>query len=168
MEDTTSETFRIFVKWLYTQKLSSLHQREHPKGIRTLEELDPHELKCIEDTKSLLGLWVLAEKLLIPRLQNEIMDVLGRIRVTCLACVSAFCFKLQYIYDNTTDESVLRRFVVDVIAWAEEGMDYRIDPGLFPKAFLLDLATVFSAGVDPRIAARRLDGLDMADYHVEE
>jgi hypothetical protein len=67
INDTTPDTFRIFVQWLYTQKMPNLHEE-----CRTDIEVDGRVVKdhgkCTMVTSSLLGLWILAATLIIPRL----------------------------------------------------------------------------------------------------
>jgi hypothetical protein len=80
IEDTNPDTFRIFVQWLYSQKLTHIHYDEHWE----LEVDDVHNIDCTKGTISRIELWVLAEKLLIPQLQNEVMRLLRLIGRTCV------------------------------------------------------------------------------------
>lgn len=161
IEDTNPDTFRIFVQWLYSQKLTHIHYDEHWE----LEVDDVHNIDCTKGTISRIELWVLAEKLLIPQLQNEVMRLL---RLVGRTCVHPFERHVNYIYQNTADNSVLRRFVVNLIAWAAPSSEYKQYPHLYPHEFLLDLVTVFSAAVPPRTAANKRYRLDDTDYFVEE
>lgn len=81
IEDTNPETFRVFVQWLYSQKLNHIHYDEHLE--LELNNLG-HFIHCNKGTKSVIELWVLAEKLLIPQLQNEVMTLLRLVGRTCV------------------------------------------------------------------------------------
>ena len=107
----------------------------------------------------------LAEKLLIPQMQNEVLHLLNTVGQTCLL---PFVYSLHGIYANTSEDSPLRRFVVNLLAWSLESDGYKRRSDLYPNAFLLDLATVFSAAVPERTARNRRARADVRDYYVEE
>lgn len=93
-QDTSDGAVRLLLQWLYTQKLDILQLGD---GTTTLADVQP-ELKTKEDM-SLAELWVLAEKLLIPRLQNMVVEEIHNlskhwkhVTTLCLDCV----------YTNTT------------------------------------------------------------------
>ena len=165
MDDTKPDTFRVFVQWLYSQKLTHIHYEEYYDPDIDDENGQIHAAKCSAETKSRIELWVLAEKLLVPRLQNEVMDLLGLVSKTC---TTPFEVRISYIYQNTTDNSPLRLFVVNLIAWTAPSSEYKRYPHLYQYEFLLDLATVFSAAVPRRAASNKRDRFDIADYYVEE
>jgi hypothetical protein len=165
MEDTLPDTFRIFVHWLYSQKLTHIHYEEYYDSNIEDEDGQIYANKCSLETQTRIKLWVLAEKLLVPRLQNEVMELLGLISQTC---TTPFEICVEYIYANTADSSPLRLFVVNLIAWTAPSREYKKYPHLYPYGFLLDLATVFSAAVPRRAAANKRDRLDITDYYIED
>ncbi len=63
MEDTTEGVFTLLAQWFYTQKL------------------DGDLVGASYSGNKLAGLWVLAERLLIPRLQNLAIDRLDEKRI---------------------------------------------------------------------------------------
>ncbi|KAH9215304.1 hypothetical protein DL95DRAFT_249351, partial [Leptodontidium sp. 2 PMI_412] len=83
--DTGEEATRLLVHWLYTQKLDTI-------------------------VLTLIELWVLCERLIIPRLQNAIIH-----EIQCVTehtnTIPVSCFK--YIYENTASNNPLRRIYVD-------------------------------------------------------
>jgi hypothetical protein len=119
---------------------------------------------CKKETNNLLQLWVLAEKLMVPPLQDVVMNQFNVIRQTC---AGAFEVQLNYIYVNTSKESLLRRFAVQIVAWSPQ-MDYKKLAGLYPKEFLLDLVTVFHAAVPARTQTKKMDSLDISEYYATE
>jgi hypothetical protein len=117
---------------------------------------------------ALVELWVLADKLRIPRLQNLVIDTIYAIEEKALFAPSPL--SLHYIYDNTAPGSQLRRFVVEVSISSLQPKDF-IDQRVaqdIPHQMLLDFAAH---------AAQRLKELetmhncnspphDLSAYHV--
>ena len=71
LEDTNPDKFRVFVQWLYNQTLTYIYCEEDVKIYS-----EDHSTGCEKETISRIELWVLAEKLLIPQLQNKAMTLL--------------------------------------------------------------------------------------------
>jgi len=74
LEDTNPDKFRVFVQWLYNQTLTYIYCEEDVKIYS-----EDHSTGCEKETISRIELWVLAEKLLIPQLQNKAMTLLQSI-----------------------------------------------------------------------------------------
>jgi len=74
LEDTNPDKFRVFVQWLYNQTLTYIYCEEDVKIYS-----EDHGARCEKETISRIELWVLAEKLLIPQLQNKAMTLLQSI-----------------------------------------------------------------------------------------
>jgi hypothetical protein len=118
-----------------------------------------------KENLALSNLWVLADKLLIPRLQNLAINSMEKSRQK-LKIVATRPANLNYIYSNTSLESPLRRLVVHQcaanldIAWFSKEGDQ------FPKKMLLDIITYLSSTHPARraLASKR----DMKDYEVKE
>lgn len=62
----------------------------------------------------LFQLWVLTDKLLIPRLQNLVICQIEANRIRNRKFTSAM---IPYVYENTSNGSPLRRFLVEFIAY---------------------------------------------------
>jgi hypothetical protein len=163
IEDTTPEAFRIFIQWLYIQKVGCMDHAAFFSTIKTSGEVDEHMKDCIPQTTSLLQLWVLAESLLLPQLQNQIMDALHSISQWCLI---PFSVNLKYIYDKTAAASPLRRFVTNLLAWSTPSEDYNDHAEFYPKDFFVDLAALFSSAVPPKAATHRRNKTEMTDFYV--
>jgi hypothetical protein len=83
-------------------------------------------------------LWLFAEYLQIPKLQNKALDVL-RQRVLRTSAFHSGLF--HRVYEKTMDDSALRKFVVDVLCWSNASADLivksasRIPPQIFVDLF---------------------------------
>jgi len=96
LEETQPETFGIFVNWLYTQNIIN-------------EEGDsPSSSTCIR-------LWILADKILAPQLQNQALIHLEAARLSDEKSKRLGSGIFQYVWDNTTKESPLRTYLVQVM-----------------------------------------------------
>ena len=174
LEDIGKEAFSMFVRWLYTQKLEFEDQevsikeaadsaQTAPMG-RTTAQLKSQPRIAIQ--KNLATLWVLSEKLLIPRFQNLVMDTListwekERCTTTCIS----------YVYANTGDRAALRRVIVDKVAWHMKDGTFRAVQSFFPKEFYFDLAMALNALKEDAIKAGRQPHwtIDNKRYHVPE
>ncbi len=118
LEDTNPDTFRVLVQWLYSQKLTSIHHEDDTED-------RSHYVNCRKVVTSQIELWVLAEKLFIPQLQNEVMTCLRHVSITC---TWPFELLLNHIYQNKSEKSPLHRFVVDLIAWGGLWTNYQDFP----------------------------------------
>ncbi|KAH8658664.1 hypothetical protein BGZ60DRAFT_123844 [Tricladium varicosporioides] len=86
----------ILIKWLYTGQLfiGDKPCLGHSSALLSLEEL-----------------WVMADRLLIPKLSNHAMwEICNWCQIQCLEAETA-----EYVYNNTAQGSKLRRFVADLI-----------------------------------------------------
>jgi hypothetical protein len=163
IEDTTPDVFRILIQWLYIQKVGCMNHVAFFSTIKTSAEVDEHLEDCVPQTASLLQLWILAEFLLLPQLQNEIMNALHSISQWCLTPFSA---NLNYIYDKTAAGSPLRRFVANMLAWSTPYEDYNKFSILYPKEFFVDLASLFNSVVPSKAATHRRNRTDITDFYV--
>ena len=96
LEDTSPNTFDIFLDWLYTQKVPS----DLEKG-----ENGPDVLRQLVD------LWLLADRLLIPKLQNEALVALEQTRIALHVRPK---YSFNHVYENTVEGSPLRRYMVQL------------------------------------------------------
>jgi hypothetical protein len=145
LDDTTEGAFGLLVQWLYSQKL------EYDDGAGGVT------------AENLVRLWVLAGKLLIPRLQNLAVDLLEEIRV---AKGSIPIKELEYVYENTKVLNPLRKYLVYVCARHLDANAYIMFPRNFPKVMLLELAVTFKFNM--MAPERQLAATDMTQFHIEE
>lgn len=137
------ETFGTFVNWLYTQEIVSAD--DEPPTI-----------------SSLVHLWLLADRLLVPCLQNQAIDCIEYTRQQKgNDRLPSELFPL--IYDNTTAESALRKYAIQVcsalyLAQIKNTKNY-------PMQMLVD---IINAVRERSTTKDRLIALPMAPYHVQE
>jgi hypothetical protein len=159
LDDFDSDAVHFLVLWLYTQKLEPCQLSVEGPADPTLRE------KQQKENLALSNLWVLADKLLIPRLQNLVINSIDKIRQkqNMIAGSSA---NLNYIYSNTTPESQLRRLIVHHCATNLSIGTFSTSGDIFPKEMLLDIITFLANSHPTRssLASKR----DMKDYEVKE
>ncbi len=131
IEDTSPGAFRLFVQWVYRQELDLFQLKSSD-----VEEPDDPDQCHVEDME-LAELWVLADKMAVPALQNSVISKIIKIRQeTHLVAVNT----LHYIYRTTVIDSPLRRLMVSEVANCHPKSLFSIDAENFPHAFLIDLA----------------------------
>ncbi|KAH9212761.1 hypothetical protein DL95DRAFT_391069 [Leptodontidium sp. 2 PMI_412] len=137
------EIFGIFVNWLYTQEIMS-EDGEAPS------------------VRSLVYLWLLADRILVSSLQNQAIDLIERTRQQKgNDRLPSEIFPI--IYDNTNANSGLRLYVVRVcsapyLAQIKNSKNY-------PPQFLLDIVNAIR---DRSTGKDRLASVLMTPYHVPE
>ena len=137
------ETFGIFVNWIYTQDIFS-------------------EGGEIPNVQGLVHLWLLADRLLVPSLQNKALDLIESTRQQKgNDRLPSEIFPV--IYENTNAESALRLYVVRVcsapyLAKIKNTKNY-------PHEMLVD---VINAIRHRSMSKDRLASVDMEPFHLEE
>ncbi|TVY32908.1 hypothetical protein LOCC1_G007719 [Lachnellula occidentalis] len=123
LDDISEGAFKLLVQWLYSQKLVL----PRPPMANEL---------CILYT-DLVMLWVLADKLDIPSLQNLVLEKIEQISDES---VSIPYESFDYIYRNTSKGSQLRRFLVEMVSMqCHENIFDDEDEHHIPRRMLLDL-----------------------------
>lgn len=133
MADVTEDVFRFLVQWLYTQKSDTLQLRQ---GWVFNRDDESHVAASNEENMILVKLWVLPDRLVLPALQNLALNTLECSMIkTCRVATNTF----KYIYSNTTPDSALRRYALEMCsrAVAAEGYGDKVDD--FPLQMLMDL-----------------------------
>jgi len=156
LDDITPTVFLLFVQWLYSQefKIISLgnpgnHWDDAPPAFETQHS-------------EFVQLWILADRFLIPRLQNQVMREIER------------AFKLQvttawipHAYAGTSPDSPLRYLAVDISLYEISSSWVKKHPEHFPVEILLDLAerVVLSNG---SVADTYIHRRKRYDYYVKK
>ncbi|TVY34943.1 hypothetical protein LSUB1_G007431 [Lachnellula subtilissima] len=136
LDDTTEDAFRLLVQWLYSQRLTS-ELRDESSG-KPYDGIDKQtQRKTIEaETKILVSLWVLVEKLLLPSLQNDAMGAI----IWFAEQLDLLDFHVNTaVYAQTAPGSQLRRVFVDLCAYrlgTESIVQFQVN---FSKEMLLDI-----------------------------
>ncbi len=136
VEDTTPATFRLLVEWLYRQAFTVL-KRQHSSAGHEVEPHDKttHNAMLDRQDDRLVDLWILAERFIIPRLQNLVMRNL----VSSMRDRSSSSW-IVHAYKGTSKGSPLRRLAVDITLyhlpsdWIKEHSEH------FPQEMLHELA----------------------------
>ncbi|TVY89926.1 hypothetical protein LAWI1_G004842 [Lachnellula willkommii] len=98
LDDVSEGVFKLLVQWLYSQKLTVQYfDREKDPADSSLQG------------KNLAALYVLADRLAMPSLQNLVLETIEDISVKS-DTIPNTC--LHYVYENTSKGSQLRRFFV--------------------------------------------------------
>jgi len=153
----------MLVHWLYTQKLDlTLEELENPTALDdTLtptnqpspEDLPEEEDQIRESVSAhelhLVQLWVIADRLLIPALQNAVIEILVRFWGVNDESIHG-CGWIDYAYEHTQPQSSLRRLAVDTFAYVADShawLTFKDNAHLLPKEFLIDLAIALSRNI---------------------
>ncbi|KAE9381286.1 hypothetical protein N431DRAFT_490688 [Stipitochalara longipes BDJ] len=118
VDEEDEEVIRLLVHWFYTQQLDILQTPEDSQGDKS--EVAGKEELC------LAKLWVLADKLIIPQLQNMTLDVLAKLRLKSKAGIASKC--LEFVCANTSKNSGLRRWFVHRCAFRLESSSFLEHP----------------------------------------
>lgn len=124
LKDSREKVVGLLVEWVYTKDISTSNDGD---GYGDLVEL-----------------WILADKLCIPDLQNCVINTLGNITYKPATKI-LLGSQLKKLYLGTSFGSQLRRFAVAECARHTKPCNIIAKSGLFPKAFLADTQTISMA-----------------------
>jgi hypothetical protein len=138
------ETFRLFVQYIYSRKITLRFHNINPRDDTEPTDSPNHSQVCGDQDETLVKLWVLARDFQIADLQNHVVENIMKCLVGC-GMMRPSCYK--YVYDNTKPGSVLRKLVVDLCCWYPNEETY-YDNGKggdskFPYEMLVDIAKTF-------------------------
>lgn len=173
LEDTTPEVFQLLVQWLYCQTFDLITEDEEDQsefGNDTGSEssgdsVDEGDLSDFEKTSmKLCQLWVLADRLQLPRLQNLAIDQLHR---ESRREYSVSTEPLHYIYNNTAVGSPLRQIFIHKCAldMAPRGWRMKYSKS-YPQEFLFGVLACMSEQLGDQNAFT--ENHSMKEYHVIE
>ncbi|TVY34944.1 hypothetical protein LSUB1_G007432 [Lachnellula subtilissima] len=132
LDDVEPKFVQVLLHWLYTQKLD----------IEVAMEQDSQHFLHLEEPFILaVSLWALADKLLLPGLQNEVVDWINHV---CREEGYAPTHCLKQFYDCTGAGSLLRKLFISQTAHYMPSNWYTTEAKHFPQDFLVDLAEYFS------------------------
>jgi hypothetical protein len=119
IDDTHPDAFRLFVQWFYTQDFHTLDEislaDEEPTSemaVTTMKLYQERDLNIVQ-------LWLLADKFIVPRLQNHAMNCFLKIlknQVTKHKDKYRSTHWISYVYGEgrTAPDSPLRHLAVDI------------------------------------------------------
>lgn len=150
IEDCKALTIKFLVEWIYTQQIS----------FDAIERTTAGK----ENHLALVGLWILAEKFLIPQLQNHVIRKVYELNHEANT-IPLHC--LNYVWENTPPGSPLRLFLLHLFASRARIDLYSKCPDSYPKEMLADIIKLIGNNGGQR--PKDLDpGIDMSRYDVQE
>lgn len=132
------DTFDRFIQWMYSGEYGL------SGGFETHAEAD-------ERYNQLARLYILADKLQVPRLKNDVVNKFFEVKVKA-RCVPR-CSTVSYIFKNSLNSSLLRKLMVDWYAWDVDLVWYGKD-GIAQN---LSKCPEFAAGLTIALAMRLVD-----------
>ena len=120
MAEDRADVFSYFQYWAYT-------------GVIEQKPSDPSEISW----HTLAGIYIFAEARFIPALQNMAIDILISKHESLLR---APIEELRYIYENTAEQSPVRRFLAERAAHRGNLKDWFHDRTIYPTDFAIDLS----------------------------
>ncbi|PMD52236.1 uncharacterized protein K444DRAFT_637423 [Hyaloscypha bicolor E] len=139
MEEDNHEAVHLLIHWFYTQVLDT----QQPKERLTGKPKDNEDLALIQ-------LWILADKLLIPELQNLVTGRIDSIRRITQA-IPTGC--LQSVYKDTSA--------------GREPDWFTEHPEDFPHEMLIDFAAVWSRKMQEATKFGLMEETNITDFEVE-
>ncbi|KAF8851459.1 hypothetical protein BDZ45DRAFT_679097 [Acephala macrosclerotiorum] len=127
-QNSTEREVRLLLQYLYSQKLVLEQLRDDP-------ELTDDLIR--EEDLALVKLWVLAEELEIPSLQNLVINSIDEIYRKYAAFPTDY---LRIVYKITSSDSKLRGYFVTLFAEVVAPADILDEDYEFPQIFLRELA----------------------------
>ncbi|KFX91144.1 hypothetical protein O988_07897 [Pseudogymnoascus sp. VKM F-3808] len=143
LADTSVSAFGLFNEWLYTGKIAEeLCQEE---GLTNVELYN----KDRPTFRQLLDAWNLADYLLVPQLQNHIMDMMQakyEKRKVVPKC------QFSYFYEHTQAGSPMRKFLVDLCVWRWYGQseNYTRHGASIPPEMAMELVVALARRLEER------------------
>jgi hypothetical protein len=137
LPDVETDVFEAFQFWLYTQGLPG-------------NEFDPDEIH--PEWSLLVKLWIFGDQHQTPLLQNHVLDVMW----SKITDSGNPLFMIEYVYENTTSSSPLRKVVIDL-------MLHRAEMGQMPGE---DFTLADQACTDMMVAAINLGSGDRNQEYV--
>ena len=142
LEDTAPGAFQLLVQWLYTKSIQfCLTDAE----INYIPFAGPETMlrnynkitkqKLLRYGMRLMILWITADYLQLPRLQNMAIDGLDHLSLQW----GIIGINVRYLYENVPSGAPLRQLIFEHCLLFMSPSSYQDVPHLFPKQMLLDL-----------------------------
>ena len=121
LSDFDENVVHLLVEWIYLQ--------------------DIHTSASGDNYSNVIELWVLGDRLCIPRLQNKSIEWLRKMDREAKNGTRYMTTNLENLYNKTRSGSLLRKFAVAQCAEHIKPDTIRAKHELFPKEFILDYAS---------------------------
>lgn len=162
LEDTRTQAFRMFMEFLYAGKLTLHYHNIDPKDDLEFSK-EEHITKCATQDCYFVELWLLADRFLMSKLQNQVMDHMVRIYLSCGVMNPS---QFAKIYEDSEVGSPLRRLVVTQCCWAPEKDYYEKLSKYMPKDMLVDIAIAYRDSMTSAIRNSNRAVVQATDYYV--
>lgn len=170
MLDVDPEVFQRLVKWIYSQdlgiedpqRLNQIPRERKNQCVHLQQELDKQDMH-------LVCLWVLAERFLMPRVQNLAMVYLYQRRKASVWIVNAqYDYRertsiyrpsshwIPYVFENASPDSLLYAYALHQAVFFIDAETFIESPEHFPRDLLLNFAIFVTKRRWPRLNNRLL------------
>ncbi|KAN0122662.1 hypothetical protein V8E51_000988 [Hyaloscypha variabilis] len=150
LEEGTAKSFQLVVQWLYSQKIKPIFTEPElnvipgkPNLILWISDDEGYEdkedmhVRITDRLDHLVKVWITADYLQIPRLQNSVVDEIEQLRAGYnLIPVTALC----QVYKRLPSQAALRKLIFEQ-CWrfcATAALAFANDQDIFPWEYLRD------------------------------
>jgi hypothetical protein len=117
-----------------------------------------------DEDLALVQLWILADKLIIPELQNLVIKKIDEICEVTEIIPTAV---LDSVYEKTSVESPLRRWFFYQCSTQLESDWFTEHPEHFPQEMLIDMAVFWSRNMSEQTKIGLMENFTITDFEVE-
>jgi len=134
-ESTNIQAFTLFLKYIYTQKITSLQLEDRFSIV-------DGEYRPSDETTELIHLWNLADYFQMPALKELVENTIGLIFAKC-ATVKPSEWRL--IYEETPRDSFLRRFAAwQATTLSKDRLAEILETEAIPPDMMQDIVLIFA------------------------
>lgn len=163
LDDMEPEVVGLLVNWIYTQMIDL----KLPKGNTALKEGDHPELS--KKILLLTKLWVLSNRLVIPRLQNLIIHIIDQLSVR--GCSTRTMLEaMRFASENSPREGIgskIRGYFVYQVVMAETKHQEDVYEGL-SKEMLVEVVQALSAAFTPDLRKDLRNNRCLPSFEISE
>ncbi|RDW64197.1 hypothetical protein BP5796_10699 [Coleophoma crateriformis] len=164
LEDTTEDAVFLLIHWLYTQRLDLIQDMKLFREEFACKDGPPKRMPVKDkEDRALVALWALADRLLIPSLQNIIVDKIEQMP----AIFNTMPLIYKSIYEQTYEGSALRRLIVDLFCHEMPSSCWKAHARHYPHEMLIDVATFYSTRYIAGQGKKHYGLRDMSQYHAK-
>jgi hypothetical protein len=117
-----------------------------------------------DEDRALVQLWILADKLIIPELQNLVINKIDKI---CEVTGNIPTAVLDSVYAKTSVESPLRRWFFYQCSTQLESDWFTKHPEHFPQEMLIELAAFWSSNMTVQARVGFMEKTSITNFEVE-
>ena len=146
LDDIRPDAFRLFVQWLYTQNFYTLNEISLADEEPTSEMAVTTMKLCQERDLNIIQVWLLADKFIIPRLQNYAMNCFLKILQNQRdkhkgVYRSTHWIPHVYADGRTSPDSPLRHLAIDTCLYSTSSLWANAHPDHFPHQMLMEMCS---------------------------